>query len=217
MRTLAGGAAAADRRDQRHCREHRQKVSPRDSHQASSRSNALDRPSLVRKCAFPAHDLEGRMLEGPSRNFRRRQGHALDQRAAVLEIEVLSPTIGRVRSEANRQDKIDQVHSSGTPLSPQSHSFVLPATVSRGRMDMSLRFPAGAGQETVDNEATRSPRDRQHARAELAPAASGRKLEHLRGGGRSCRAATPAPSARQSSWRARTAFARSGSALRRHR
>jgi hypothetical protein len=60
--------------------------------------------------AFPAHDLQGRVLYGPLGDFRRGEEHALGERAAALEMEVLDAAFAWVRREANGQDKIDQLH-----------------------------------------------------------------------------------------------------------
>src|SRR3954454_11908894 len=72
---------------------------------------ASDIPPLVRELAFPAHHPAAGMLPGPFGDLRRRQEHALGQRPAALEIEVLDPAVRRLGDQADRQHQIDHVHA----------------------------------------------------------------------------------------------------------
>ena len=52
------------------------------------------------------------MFRRPFRDLGGRKKHALDERAAALEIEMFLPAIGRIGGKANRQYEIDHFHCS---------------------------------------------------------------------------------------------------------
>ncbi|WP_352516569.1 hypothetical protein [Mesorhizobium sp. M0046] len=61
-----------------------------------------NRSFLARKGTFPAHDLEPRMFLRPFCDLGGRQEHALEQRAAALEIDMFISAIARIGAKAHR-------------------------------------------------------------------------------------------------------------------
>src|SRR5690349_5756140 len=80
----------------------------------------LDRPLAARECTSPAHYPESRMFLRPFRDFRRGEKHALVERTAALEIEVLSPAVGGLCGKTDRQDEIDHVHAAPPAWEPNT-------------------------------------------------------------------------------------------------